>query len=51
MKYLVSLALILAVFSGCNSESSSDTEGDAVKNVPQPNVKNADLQPPKPPSL
>ncbi len=51
MKYLASIILILVVFSGCNNGSSSNEEVGSVNNAPQPNVKNSELQPPKPPSL
>lgn len=51
MKYLASLVLILIVFSGCNSGSSSCEEVGSVNNAPQPEVDNSEFQPPKPPSL
>ncbi len=51
MKYLLSIVLILVVLSGCNDGSNSNEDVSSVKNVPQPSVKNSELQPPKPPSL
>lgn len=51
MKYIASIVIILAIFTGCNDESSSQVDQNSVNDAPQPIVKNSELQPPKPPSI
>ncbi|MEA1918594.1 MAG: hypothetical protein U9N52_02035 [Campylobacterota bacterium] len=51
MRYLASIVIILAMFAGCNSDSTSQVDQNSVSDLPQPNVQNSELQPPKPPSL
>jgi PBP1b-binding outer membrane lipoprotein LpoB len=50
MKYLAGIFLILVIFNGCNSDSTTQEVG-SVNDAPQPTLKNSELQPPKPPSL
>jgi len=51
MKYLAGIVVILAIFNGCNSDSTTQEKLGSVNDVPQPTLKNSELQPPKPPSL
>jgi len=51
MRYVVTLLIMLLMFAGCNNGSSHTKASDSVNDVPQPNVQNRELQPPKPPSL
>ncbi len=51
MQYRVTLLIMLMMLAGCNNGSSTSSDADSVNNAPQPQVKNRELQPPKPPSL
>jgi hypothetical protein len=51
MRFLIVIVTLLGL-SACNGGSGTQESLDNdTKNVPQPSVKQSELQPPKPPSL